>query len=228
MNSTSFDDQIQLLKKHIEFKCGFSLLAYHDCKLLAELLKREKINISPLTISRIFNILGGIKRPYTSTLDLLAKYVGYSTYSNFIYDCNNSAQNWLFGPDFKNTHFSILALELAIEQADWDSVKLLLDVCNPHQDDYDFPMFLGNAVRNHPLKKEFLNALMDVEVGRIYFFERFVDEDDPGGYFSNSLSSFYANYRRDAGSMIFKTCFQLSKQIYNYDKFEHKDWRNMN
>lgn len=218
---------IENLKKKIELKLGFAVLSYHDCKKVTLRLKQDKISISPLTIARIFNLVKDTKRPYNSTLDLLTRFLGYQSFSSFVIDNDDFSDSRLFHPSFEITNGSIQALELAIQQSDWKMVKRILDDFNPHKDDYEFPMFLGNHVRNHPHKKDFIKALMEVEVGRVYFFERFVDEDDPDGYFSNALSQFCTNYRRDFGSQIFKTCFQLSKQIYHENKFNQHEWNSL-
>jgi hypothetical protein len=209
------ENHLDRLKRQIEFKAGFKVIAFHNCKVLSKRLKQEKIAVSPLTLARIFKLSVGTKKPYTSTLDLLSNYIGYSSFSNFIHESENFSRNWLFGSPFETNNFSIHALELAIQQSDWKMVKNLLEKSNPDKDDYEFPMFLGNAVRNHPNRQEFLAALMDVEVGRVYFYDRFVDEDDPDGYFSDSLDQFSVNFNKKRGGQIFKTCFQVSKKIYS-------------
>jgi hypothetical protein len=202
-------------------------LSYHDCKKVTLRLKQDKISISPLTIARIFNLVNDTKRPYHSTLDLLTRFLGYESFSSFCIDTSDLVGKRLFNPSFEIVNGSFQALELACQQADWKMVKFILDEINPHKDDYEFPMFLGNIVRNHPQRNAFVKALMEVEVGRVYFFERFVDEDDPDGYFSNALNLFCSNYRRDIGSQIFKVCFQLAKQIYQENKFDVSEWRSI-
>jgi hypothetical protein len=220
-----FDKNIQKLKKNLEFKLGFAVLTYHDCKKASARLKLDKISLSPLTIGRLFSVFKDTKRPYNSTLDLLTRFLGYESFSSFCIDTSDLVGTRLYNPSFEIVNGSFQALELACQQADWKMVKTILEEINPHKDDYEFPMFLGNIVRNHPERNDFIKALMDVEVGRVYFFERFVDEDDPDGYFSHALTSFCSNYRRDIGSQIFKVCFQLAKQIYQENKFNVSEWR---
>jgi len=222
-----YTKHIGTLKKKIELKLGFAVLTYHDCKKVTLRLKQDKISISPLTIARIFNLVNDTKRPYHSTLDLLTRFLGYESFSSFCIDTSDLVGKRLFNPSFEIVNGSFQALELACQQADWKMVKFILDEINPHKDDYEFPMFLGNIVRNHPQRNAFIKALMEVEVGRVYFFERFVDEDDPDGYFSNALNLFCSNYRRDIGSQIFKVCFQLAKQIYQENKFDVSEWRSI-
>ncbi|NBV08401.1 MAG: hypothetical protein EBR91_05975 [Flavobacteriia bacterium] len=222
-----YTKHIGTLKKKIELKLGFAVLSYHDCKKVTLRLKQDKISISPLTIARIFNLVNDTKRPYHSTLDLLTRFLGYESFSSFCIDTSDLVGKRLFNPSFEIVNGSFQALELACQQADWKMVKFILDEINPHKDDYEFPMFLGNIVRNHPQRNAFIKALMEVEVGRVYFFERFVDEDDPDGYFSNALTLFCSNYRRDIGSQIFKICFQLAKQIYQENKFDVSEWRSI-
>lgn len=222
---SNFDRNIQKLKKNLEYKLGFTVMTYHDCKRASARLKLDKISLSPLTIGRLFSIFKDTKRPYTSTLDLLTRFLGYDSFSSFCSDSSDLVRSRLYNPSFEIVNGSFQAFELACQQADWKMVKTLLEEINPHKDDYEFPMFLGQLVRNHPYRNDFMNALMDVEVGRVFFFERFVDEDDPDGYFSHALTSFCSNYRRDLGSQIFKVCFQLAKQIYQENKFNVAEWR---
>jgi hypothetical protein len=222
-----YTKHIGTLKKKIELKLGFAVLSYHDCKKVTLRLKQDKISISPLTIARIFNLVNDTKRPYHSTLDLLTRFLGYESFSSFCIDTSDLVGKRLFNPSFEIVNGSFQALELACQQADWKMVKFILDEINPHKDDYEFPMFLGNIVRNHPQRNAFIKALMEVEVGRVYFFERFVDEDDPDGYFTIALNLFCSNYRRDIGSQIFKVCFQLAKQIYQENKFDVSEWRSI-
>lgn len=221
------DKNIENLKKKLEYKLGFAVLNYHDCKKASARLKLDKISLSPLTIGRLFSVFKDTKRPYNSTLDLLTRFLGYESFSTFCMDGSDFIGARLYNPSYEIVNGSFQALELACQQADWKMVKTLLEEINPHKDDYEFPMFLGQLVRNHPYRNDFMNALMDVEVGRVYFFERFVDEDDPDGYFSNALTSFCSNYRRDIGSQIFKVCFQLAKQIYQENKFNVAEWKSI-
>lgn len=222
-SETPLKNHIDRLKKHIEFKAGFKVIAFHDCKVLSKRLREEKIAVSSLTIARIFNLSDGVKKPYLSTLDLLSQYLGFNSFSNFIHESERFSKNWLFNPSNETSAFCIQALELAIQQSDWKSVKKLLENSNPDKDDYEFPMFLGIAVRNHPKRNEFLAALMDVEVGRVYFYDRFVDEDDPDGYFSDALNIFASNFNKDRGKQIFKTSFQMAKKIYSGQKVNQTD-----
>jgi hypothetical protein len=81
-------------------------------------------------------------------------------------------------------------------------------------------MFLGNAVRNHRERNAFLQALMEVEVGRVFFFDRFVDEDDPGNYFSDALDRFSEKFEVEEPGKMFKTSFQAAKKFYRNERIE--------
>jgi hypothetical protein len=224
MDATAFEEQFSRLKKHIEFKAGFRIAAYADCKQLVKLLRQEKIAISALTIARVFRLSGGVKRPYTSTLDLLSRFVGFHSFSNFELESEQFSKKWLFGHDIQTTDFSLQALELAIHECDWQTVKVLLEASNPDVNDYEFPMFLGNAVRNHSNREAFLQALMEVDVGRVYFFDRFVDEDDPDNYFSDALDRFNEKFELEESGKLFKFCFQIAKKFYRNERFDQSPY----
>jgi hypothetical protein len=185
---------IQQLKEKLEVKIGFQILHFHDCRFFSDLLKQEKITVSSHTLARLFGILKDNHRPYNSTLNLLALYLGFRNFSIFCSEIKSSNSNLLINPAcFKSGDFSYIALELAILSNDWKNLQFILE-------SYDFRNsleknqvveFLGNAVRNHKKKGEFLAALSEIENGRILFYESFVDEDDFENYYSDSLSKYY-------------------------------------
>lgn len=109
-DSSAFEEQFGRLKKQIEFKAGFRIGSYADCKQLAKRLEKEKIAISALTLARVYRLLGGVKRPYTSTLDLLSRFAGYKSFANFIHESEQFSKKWLFGHDIQTTDFSLQAL----------------------------------------------------------------------------------------------------------------------
>jgi hypothetical protein len=104
---------------------------------------------------------------------------------------------------------------LAIAESDWKSMNDLLESVAPeHPFTYELVMFLGNAVRNHRNKKEFLHALSQSKSGRWFFYECFVDEDDDNNYYSDALIEYYAKSPIPLGNQIFIQCFLAVKSIY--------------
>jgi hypothetical protein len=87
---------------------------------------------------------------------------------------------------------------------------------------YELVMYLGNAVRRHPDKKELLNALSQSKRGRWFFYECFVDEDDENNYYSDALLAYYAKSPIPLGNQIFIKCFLAAKSIYE-GKYIHEN-----
>jgi hypothetical protein len=204
-----------ILKQRLEEKSGIRLFDFSDCLKLSTLLSHEKINISAHTIARIFGILKKDHTPYRSTLSLMVSYLGYSSFELF---CQMESQ--LLSQRLKVKHafdmgdFSFPALELAIEQSSWKDVLQLLEAYQINFRKQAFTDYLGNTVRNHPNRNDFLKALAHSENGRLLFYESFVDEDDPDGYYSEALINYYSKEKKDFGSQFFIQSYLASKNIY--------------
>jgi hypothetical protein len=217
---------IEQLKRKLEKMIGFQILQFHDCRVLSESLAKEKITVSAHTLARFFGLMKENHRPYTSTLNLLSDFLGFESFAFFCNEIDKSKSNSLTDNSGLNTgNFSFTALELAIHSSDWKSVQLLLDSFEfkSGSEKNNMTMFLGNAVRQHREKDNFLKALIEIENGRHLFYESFVDEDDPGNYYSNALAKYYATSKKEIESILFHSCFVNTKKIYLNQKVEHKD-----
>jgi hypothetical protein len=217
---------IEQLKKKLEEKIGFKVLEFQDCRKFSELLNNEKITVSAHTLARFYGILKEAHRPYTSTLNLLADFSGYQSFANFCSQIRRSDANALANSrGISSGDFSFSALELAIQMNDWKSVQFILERFQyASRDDKNFmTTFLGNSVRQHSNKAEFLKILFEIENGRLLYFESFVDEDDPGGYYSNALTVFYARKNEGIEKNIFHACFVNTKKIYLNQNIHKKD-----
>jgi hypothetical protein len=217
---------IEQLKRKLEGKIGFQILQFHDCRVFSALLTKEKITVSAHTLARFFGLMKENHRPYTSTLDLLSDFLGFESFAFFCNDIAKSNAYSLADPrSLVSGDFSFTALELAIHSNDWKSVQILLDSfefkCGTEKN--DMTMFLGNAVRQHPEKDDFLKALIEFENGRHLFYESFVDEDDPGGYYSEALLKYYLKTKKEVESNLFQACFVNAKKIYLNQKVESKE-----
>ncbi len=218
MQQLSEEIFIKQLKVEIERKVGFSITKFHDCKVLSELLKKQKIAVSSHTLARFFGLLKEGHRPYTSTLNLLAEFVGYASFARFCTDFSDKMEFALANPGgFSLGAFSFTALELCIATNDWKNFQFILDSYQIDHQKNDLSMFLGNAVRQHPNKDEFLNALIEIENGRHLFYECFVDEDDPGNYYSNALQKYYSRFRTNFENTLFQSCYLGASTIYRLE-----------
>ncbi len=208
---------IEQLKEKLEGKIGFKILRFYDCRVFSELLEKQKIIISPHTLARFYGLLKRGHKPYVSTLNMLAEFLGHKSFAVFSASINTLNAKLLSSPNcFLTGEFSFTALELAIHSSDYKSVQQILQ-------EYDYKnsleknevsAFLGKAVRNHVKKDELLKALVEIENGRDLFYESFVDEDDQGNYYSDALSNYYIKHKKDEISLLFKSCFQNAKNIY--------------
>ncbi len=213
-------------KRKLEGKIGFRILQFHDCRVFSALLTKEKIIVSAHTLARFFGLMKENHRPYTSTLNLLSDYLGYESFAFFCNEIDKSKADSLFNERGMSIgDFSFTALELAIYSNDWKSVQMLLDSfefkCGTEKN--DMTMFLGNAVRQHAEKDDFLKALIEIENGRHLFYESFVDEDDPGNYYADALNKYYLKIKQEIGSKLFNECFVNSKKIYLNQNVALKD-----
>lgn len=215
------------LRRKIQEKTTISVSEFYDCKKLADKLAEDGIIISAHTFARFFGILKSNHRPYTSTLNLLANFIGFHSYNEFKITVKQQLENALANPlgQFHTGDFSYTALELAIQTNEWKSVQSILESfqysCGDEKN--TMSMFLGNWVRQHSNKNEFLHALIEIENGRELFYESFVDEDDPENYYSEALSKYYVKNKNQVEKTIFHTCFINAKKIYNNKSIQKMD-----
>jgi len=213
-------DQLFLLElaREIERKIGFQVREFHDCKSLSNLLSLSNKMVSAHSLARFYGLTKEHHRPYTSTLNLLAGFVGYASFARFCTDFSDKMEFALANPvGFSLGAFSFTALELCIATNDWKNFQFILDSYQIDHQKNDLSMFLGNAVRQHPNKDEFLNALIEIENGRHLFYECFVDEDDPGHYYSNALQKYYSRFRTNFENTLFQSCYLGASTIYRLE-----------
>ncbi len=223
LNMVKEVDQLFLheLAREIERKIGFQVREFHDCKTLSNLLSGSNKMVSAHSLARFYGLAKKDHRPYTSTLNLLAEFVDYSSFSVF---CKDLAERMKYSLAKKNGfalgEFSLTALELTIATNDWKNFQRILESYQIDHQKNDLSMFLGNAVRVHNQREDFLQALIEIENGRHLFFESFVDEDDPNQYYSKALVNYYADFRTTNESKIFQTCFLNTSKIYRNEVVE--------
>lgn len=84
----------KIIKEKIEEKFGQSVRYAKDCEVLAnDIYKHTNQNISGSTIKRLFGLIKGIQEPRLYTMDLVANYLGYSTYDELINEFNIQTDN---------------------------------------------------------------------------------------------------------------------------------------
>jgi hypothetical protein len=84
----------KIIKEKIELKFGQTIRYAKDCEVLAnDIYKHTNQNISGSTIKRLFGLIKGIQEPRLYTMDLIANYLGYSTYEELINEFDTNTDN---------------------------------------------------------------------------------------------------------------------------------------
>jgi hypothetical protein len=205
-----------ILREKLMEISGIIVSKHKDCEGLALKISNSGNLISAHTLARFFGILPA-RNTYPSTLDILAKYIGHDTFNHFIQDETRNLDRGLRMPEnvFGLGAYSMGALELAIETNDTMNILELLesvDLNSPER--LKVTALLGRKVRAARNQGELLETLISTESGRRLFYESFVDEDDPNGYFSSALESYYLQHASILNNKIFGYCFLISKRIY--------------
>ncbi len=190
---------------------------FNDCKNASEKLRNQGLVISAHTLARFFGILKNNHNQYTSTLNLMCKFIGLDSYAIFCKDIKQRTENALFNPvdTFKTSSFTLITLEIALANKDWKSVQDIVNDFNINDPlKNELVMLLGKSVRHNQNKQLLLKKLIEIEQGRILFYESYVDEDDPRGYYSRALKNYYKPRFPNYNNQLFLQCFIMSKAIY--------------
>lgn len=79
----------EIIKNKIEAKFGERIRYSRQCEFLAEKITSEcKCNISASTLRRLFGFAKSKKQPRVYTLDILANYIGHSTWDELLLSLN--------------------------------------------------------------------------------------------------------------------------------------------
>lgn len=222
----SEDLVLRELKRQLEKQSGIVLQSYSDCKKLSESLDKVGVHLSAMTLSRCFGISESTHRPFLSTLDLLSSYLGFQSFNHFSKETSEVVKFALTHPEMKFTvgEYAYVALELAIQVNDWKTIRNLVEAFDAkHSLELDFVWFLGKQVRIHPDREKFLALLADTTNGRKYYYEWFVDEDDPDEYYSTALKLHYNPKVKSIGDQLFYYSYLDSKGIYKGQEIEIKN-----
>jgi hypothetical protein len=216
------------LKRQLENSFRIQISSHGDCKKLSEELDSKGISISAMTLSRCFGISKSTHRPFISTLDLLVSYLGFQSFHHFKNETSDFIQFALAHPEMKfiGGEYAYTALELAIQVNDWKTTRSLIEAFDPKPSTgLDFIWFLGEQVRKHPEQNQFLSMLANTENGRKYYYESFVDEDDPNEYYSTALKLHYNPTVKSIGDQLFYYAYLDAKRIYKGLKVDetHRD-----
>jgi hypothetical protein len=205
------------IKKRLESYFKIQIKTFTDCKIASQHLAEKKVHVSTHTLARMFGILKTKLKPYTATLNSLCRFLNFDSYAEFCESVNHELKYALQGNNdsFKTGAYSFVALELALANEDWKSMQELLESFH----DFEFPenrkliVKLGNYARIYR-NKTYFKKLAEIEFGKILFFESFVDEDDPDGYYSDLLNHYYNNETSKKSERLFFNCFNAANKVY--------------
>jgi len=219
------------IKKRIESYFKIQINTFTDCKIASQYLAEKKVHISTHTLARMFGILKSKLKPYTATLNSLCRFLNYESYAEFCKSVNHELKSALHGNNdsFKTGAYSFVALELALANEDWKSMQELLESFQ----EFDTPenrklvVKLGNYARIYR-NKTYFKKLTEIEYGKLLFFESFVDEDDPDGYYTDLLNNYYNNENNKTSERLFFNCFNAANKVYLNNPIEKKQFELIN
>jgi hypothetical protein len=213
------------LKQELRKKSGIPMLYYSDCNLLATKLFTSGFSVSSHTIARLIGFLP-MRRFYPSTLNIFCRYLGFDDFSEFKIITQQKDKRSILSERgiFENTNLSIYSFQIALELADEKSLKNHLDALNVNHDKKeDLAHLTGFLVRKSNHQNHLLQWLIEERKGRVLFYERFVDEDDPKGYYSNALKKHYLNVVETKNNQLFYYTYIISNAIYK-SKIVEDSW----
>lgn len=142
-------DAIRQLRLKVIKVFGKKIVTATDCENLAALLTaKHKENISAQTLRRFFGLVRASSQPSRFTLDLLAKFCGYTDFHHFADANSNSELELFFGADENcGKDFWHKSEELCRQIA--DSAELLIST---HQRMMPYPLVRKYFMENHPMR----------------------------------------------------------------------------
>jgi hypothetical protein len=213
------------LKRDLVQKSGVSMTSFSDTVLLAAHMEAAKYSISAHTLARFFGFLPK-RKLYPNTLQIICNYLGFEhfeAYRNFVQQTHNRS---LFASNglFENESHSLQSFEMAIQLMDLNEIQEHLDCIDfTHERIEEIAHLSGFLVRNAAQQSRLLELLIQTSNGRRLFFERFVDEDDPNGYFSSALQKYYFKEAKSSNSKLFYNCYLIANASYHHKKI-NEDW----
>jgi len=215
------------IKKRIESYFKIQINTFTDCKIASQYLAEKKVHISTHTLARMFGILKSKLKPYTATLNSLCRFLNFESYAEFCKSVNHDLKSALHGNNdsFKTGAYSFVALELALANEDWTSMQELLESFQEFgtPENKKLIIKLGNYARMYR-NKTYFKKLTEIQYGKFLFFESFVDEDDPDGYYTDLLNHYYNNENNKIGERLFFNCFNAANKVYLNQPIEKKQF----
>ncbi|WP_395632925.1 hypothetical protein [Flavobacterium sp.] len=201
----------------LEVQLGFKIKNIADAHNASAQMAALKLHISPHTIARLFGIVKPFRTPYKDTLNILARFVHYNDWEDF---CDNQT-NIPFDPNFFLTEasdgFSLAVLELALAREDFKALELVLEKAKANENQavlFTAAELIGAYIRKSKKQKELLQLLADSNIGHLFYYECYVDEDNDNNYFSDALRHYYLPNVTNECRRLYVYCFIISQTAH--------------
>ncbi len=205
------------LCSQLQTQLGFKIKNIADAEKCSEVLALEKLFISPHTIARMYGVVKPFRTPYKDTLNLIARYLNFDDWEDF---CSNQT-NVPFDPNYFLTEasdgFSLAVLQLALANEDFKALHLVLEKAKDNENQailFTAAALIGSYVRISKKQKQLLQLLADNNVGHLFFYECYVDEDNDNNYFSNALLHYYLPNVTNDYKKLYTYCFVISQTAH--------------
>ncbi|WP_297868119.1 hypothetical protein [uncultured Flavobacterium sp.] len=209
------------LLRQVEISIQRNVVSFSDAKFLSEEIAKKKLFVSPHTIGRLYGIVKPSRKPYKETLNILSQFLNYLNWEDYSKIENNKSLakqaeiKYLRSED--ENAFSLSFLELALINSDFDTVNKILNDLKFTTDEYSvfytISNLLGSYIRKNP-SHVLLRLLAKSQNGRAFFYECFVDEDNPNSYYSSAIEKYYLKNIADNNKKIFAYSYLLSNRFY--------------
>ena len=110
------DPKVALLRERVEARYGHKLLTHGDFASLSETLRNDhNIFLSDSTLERVwgYSSRASHKNAATTTLDLLAQYIGSKDWHNFLSECERDSD--MFNPNIIATADLVAGMRIQLE-----------------------------------------------------------------------------------------------------------------
>jgi hypothetical protein len=213
------DQKIIELKHALEQRIGFTINSIQRCKQLDTWLKEYNIFISYSTLSRIFGFNKNGVIPRQRTLDLLCSVIGYSNYESFL------SRELPFIPHVLYKTENSFQLDFLLDSGLYrEAVDFFLDCISKNRNNSYLSLALGKALyqRQASVKKE-LHLLAENPLGREYFYQHYIDEDDLTlGYF-HSLDEHFS-MGANTNELFFIELYKARKILLRKERLSEEFW----
>lgn len=180
------------LKHEVERKFGRKFLASSDCRLLADdVFKKTNIRLSFNTVRRFFDLLKSDSLPSLHTLDTLAEYCGYSSFSQYCSVAHSPAKNNNSGPRNDVLEYMTLLFK-----------KIESNPCT----DFSFFQFVQQTISyldDHRYLIDFFHQnISKTANGLSFYFECFVNVDMLNSFYGDGLK-YYLSEKKTEEAQVF-------------------------